>query len=73
MAGTYAVTAGSGLHLRTGAGTGKASLTILPYGTKVRNYGYYTEVNGVAWLYIQVTYQGIKYTGFSSGAYLSKI
>lgn len=72
LAGTYTVTAGGGLHIRTGAGTGKASLAVLPKGTKVRNYGYYTEVDGVAWLYIQVTYQGIKYTGFSSGAYLSK-
>lgn len=72
LAGTYTVTAGAGLHIRTGAGTGKASLAVLPKGTKVRNYGYYTEVDGVAWLYIQVTYQGIKYTGFSSGAYLSK-
>ena len=41
-------------------------------GTKVQNYGYYTEINGVAWLYIQVTYRGVRYTGFSSGAYLSK-
>lgn len=72
MAGTYAVTAGDGLHLRTGAGTSKASLTVLPKGTKVQNYGYYTLVNGVKWLYIQVTYQGVKYTGFSSGKYLSK-
>ena len=45
----------------------------LPCGTKVQNYGYYTEVNGVKWLYIQVTYQGVKYTGFSSGAYLKKV
>ena len=73
LAGTYTVTAGSGLHIRNVAGSKTGSMTILPYGTKVRNYGYYTEVNGVAWLYIQVTYQGIKYTGFSSGAYLSKI
>lgn len=73
LAGTYAVNAASGLHIRDGAGTGKVSLAVLPNGTRVKNYGYYTEVNGVAWLYIQVTYQGIKYTGFSSGAYLSKI
>ena len=73
LAGTYTVTAKSGLHIRNVAGSKTGSMTILPYGTKVRNYGYYTEVNGVAWLYIQVTYQGIKYTGFSSGAYLSKI
>lgn len=72
LAGTYTVTAGGGLHIRDGAGTGKKSLTLLPRGTKVQNYGYFTEVNGVKWLYIQVTYQGVKYTGFSSGKYLSK-
>lgn len=73
LAGTYVVTAGGGLHIRSGAGTGKDSLAVLPKGTKVKNYGYYTDVSGVAWLYIQVTYQGVKYTGFSSGQYLSKI
>lgn len=73
LAGTYTVTAKSGLHIRNVAGSKTGSMIVLPHGTKVRNYGYYTEVNGVAWLYIQVTYQGVKYTGFSSGTYLSKI
>lgn len=72
LAGTYTVTAGSGLHIRNGAGTTKASLTVLPKGTTVRNYGYYTLAGGVKWLYIQVTYQGIQYTGFSSSQYLRK-
>ena len=73
LAGTYTVTAKSGLHIRNVAGSKTGSMIVLPFGTKVQNYGYYTEANGVAWLYIQVTYQGIKYTGFSSGQYLSKI
>lgn len=73
LAGTYTVTAKSGLHIRNVAGSKTGSMIVLPFGTKVQNYGYYTEVNGVAWLYIQVTYQGVKYTGFSSGAYLSKV
>lgn len=51
---------------------GPVSLAVLPNGTKVQHYGYYTEVNGVKWLYIQVTYNGVKYTGFSSSAYLRK-
>ena len=72
LAGTYAVTAGAGLHIRTGAGSSKASLAVLPKGTKVRNYGYYTMAGGVKWLYIQVTYQGVQYTGFSSSEYLKK-
>lgn len=72
LAGTYTVTAASGLHIRDGAGTGKTSLVVLPNGTKVRNYGYYTTTGGVKWLYIQVTHNGTTYTGFSSSEYLKK-
>ena len=72
LAGTYAVNAASGLNIRNGAGTGKASMAILPNGTKVNNYGYYTLSGGVKWLYIQVTYNGVTYTGFSSSQYLRK-
>ena len=72
LAGTYAVAASDGLHIRDGARTDKASLAVLPNGTKVRNYGYFTETGGVKWLYIQVTINGTTYTGFSSGAYLKK-
>lgn len=73
LAGTYAVNATNGLHIRSGAGTGKASMAVLPNGTKVRNYGYYTLTGGVKWLYIQVTYNGVTYTGFSSAQYLKKV
>lgn len=72
IAGTYTVTAGAGLHIRAGAGTSKTSLAVLPIGTKVRNYGYYTLVGNVKWLYVQVTYNGVTYTGFCSAQYLSK-
>ena len=72
LAGTYAVNAAAGLHIRNGAGTGKASMVILPNGTRVKNYGYYTETGGVKWLYVQVTYNGVTYTGFSSSEYLRK-
>lgn len=72
LAGTYAVNAASGLHIRSGAGTGKASMAVLPNGTKVRNYGYYTLTGGVKWLYVQVAYNGVTYTGFMSSQYLRK-
>ena len=72
LAGTYVVNAASVLHIRSGAGTGKASLAVLPNGTKVRNYGYYTLSGGVKWLYVQVTYNGVTYTGFMSSQYLRK-
>ena len=72
LAGTYAVTASAGLHIRNGAATSKTSMAVLPKGTKVQNYGYYTLSGGVKWLYVQVTYNGVTYTGFMSSQYLSK-
>ena len=71
LAGTYKTTAN--LNIRNDAGTSAQSLGVLPKGTEVHNYGYFTNANGVRWLYIQATVKGIKYTGFSSSAYLSKV
>lgn len=66
LAGTYTTTAN--LNMRAGAGTGKQVLKVLPKGTKVRCYGYYTAVNGKKWLYVTADGQ----TGFCSQAYLKK-
>ena len=71
LKGTYTVTASS-LNVRNGAGITKKKMCAIPKGTKVKCYGYYTSVLGVKWLYIQFTYNGTKYTGFASGAYLKK-
>lgn len=38
----------------------------------MRNYGYYTQIGNVKWLYIQVLYKGVTYTGFSSSEWLKK-
>lgn len=73
LAGTYVVTPDIGLNIRNVAGAKTGRMVALPKGTRVQNYGYYTAVNGVKWLYIQVTYQGVKYTGFCSGEYLRKV
>jgi hypothetical protein len=70
LAGTY-VTTGN-LHMRDDSGTSKKALCVIPKGTKVKCYGYYSVSNGVRWLYIQVTLNGVKYTGFSSSRYLKK-
>lgn len=72
LAGTYKVTADSGLNMRNGAGTGKKVMVALPNGTKVQNYGYYTNYNGVKWLYCVATLNGVKYTGFCCSTYLKK-
>ena len=44
LAGTYTVTAASGLNVRNAAGTNNKVLVAIPKGTKVQNYGYYTLV-----------------------------
>lgn len=72
VAGTYKVTAQSGLNVRHGAGVTKKKMVCIPYGTKVKCYGYYSTSLGVKWLYIQFTYGGTQYTGFASSNYLKK-
>ena len=72
LTGEYTVSADGGSHIRSGAGAGKASLAVLPMGTAVWNYGYYTLHTGVRWLYVQVTHKGVTYTGFMSSQYLRK-
>lgn len=70
LAGTYKTTAN--LYCRNDAGTNKKALCLIPKGTAVQNYGYYSLYNGTKWLYIQFTMDGIVYTGFSSSSYLTK-
>ena len=71
LAGTYKVTA-SWLNVRNGAGTNQKVMVTIPRGTKVKNYGYYSKSNGVNWLYVQFTYNGVKYTAFATSQYLQK-
>ena len=72
LAGAYTVTASSGLNVRNAAGTAAKVLVTIPKGIKVKNYGYYTPVGSVKWLFVQFTYKGVTYIGFCSGAYLTK-
>ena len=66
IAGKYKTT--SNLYLRVGAGTGKTAITLMPAGSSVQCYGYYTTYNGTRWYYVAY---GDK-TGFCSSAYLRK-
>lgn len=50
IAGTYKTT--NALNLREGAGTNHKVLHVIPKGDKVVNYGYYTNADGVRWLYV---------------------
>ena len=79
LKGTYVVTGVSLLNVRNGAGTtsnkygeDKTILVSIPNGTKVQNYGYYTDVDGTKWLYVQFTFKGLVYTGFASSKHLVK-
>lgn len=69
---TWTVNANIGLHLRTGANTEKTSLGIMPKGTKVRCYGYYTkQQDGTIWLLVVVQNGRLKgQKGFCSKEYL---
>lgn len=69
VAGTYETTAN--LNLRTGAGTIKKVITVIPKGTKVKNYGYYNIYENTKWLLIKVTIGGVTYTGYCSSKYLA--
>lgn len=72
LAGQYTTTAN--LNMRDGAGKsdGNKILVILPKGTKVRCYGYYTVEAGVKWLYVRATHKGVVYTGFCSSKFLKR-
>lgn len=70
IAGQYKVSGCSALHIRAGAGTGKASLGALKNGTIVINYGYYNIApNGKKWLYVTTSDGKV---GYCSSAYLKK-
>lgn len=70
LSGTWRTTAN--LYLRNDAGTNKKALVLIPKGTTVRNYGFYSNANGAKWLLIEVVIDGVKYTGFSHSGYLTR-
>lgn len=70
IAGTYKTT--SALHIRNNAGKNKKSLGIIPKGTEVKCYGYYSVYESKKWFYVQTTVKGIQYTGFCHSDFLKK-
>lgn len=70
VSGSYKTT--TNVYCRNDAGTNKKALCLIPAGTKVECFGYYTTFSGTKWLYVQFTLNGIKYTGFVCGKYLKK-
>lgn len=67
---TYGQT--SNVYCRNDAGTNKKALCLIPAGTKVECFGYYTAFSGTKWLYVQFTLDGVKYTGLVCSKYLKK-
>lgn len=72
LAGTYTVTEKIGLYMRHGAGYLKKKMVAIPWGYKVQCYGYYSKALGAKWLYVQITYMGVTYTGFMPAECLKK-
>lgn len=70
IAGAYKTT--DDLYMRNDAGSNKKALCVIPKGTTVQCYGYYNTFNGAKWYYIQVTIDGVQYTGFSHSGYLKR-
>lgn len=62
----YKVVAVHGLNLRTGAGSKKSIVNVIPKDSEVVCHGYYTNADSDVWLFIQYG----KYTGFVSKKYL---
>ena len=70
VSGSYKTTAN--VYCRNDAGTNKKALCLIPSGTKVECFGYYTTFSGTKWLYVQFTLNDVKYTGFVCSKYLKK-
>lgn len=70
LSGTYVTI--DDLYCRNDAGTNKKALCLIPKGTEVENFGFYTMFGDVPWLLIQFYLDGIEYIGFSSSKYLKK-
>lgn len=68
LAGTYTTTANLNLRAKPGVLKADNVITVMDKGDQVHNYGYYTMVNGVKWLY--VAYGDL--TGYCSEEYLNK-
>lgn len=68
LAGAYKTTTALNMRAVPGVLESNNVVVVLPAGATVRNYGYYTEVNGAKWLYL--SYNGK--IGFSNIKYLEK-
>lgn len=59
------------VYLRTGAGTDKGIVCVMPTGTKFRCYGYWRMRDGRLWLLGVAKVGGVEQTGWASTKYLA--
>lgn len=72
LAGDYETT--ERIYMRNDAGMAASHMVALPQGTRVvSTKGEYTSYKGSKWMYVEVVYKKIKYTGFCSVNYLKKV
>lgn len=67
---TYYVNSKNGVNIRSGAGLDKKVLTAVPNNHKLQCYGYFTDRDGLRWLYVSTEYNGKKYIGFVSSVWV---
>lgn len=73
LTGTYKVIS-EDLNIRTNYNMNADILGVIPKGTKVDNFGYYSiDKDKKVWLYIFVSYKGTNYTGFVCKEFLKKM
>lgn len=70
--GSYKCTAAA-LSLRDAAGSSAKELTRIKLGDVVRCWGYFSVAGEEAWLYVQLTQGGVKYTAFACETQLKRM
>lgn len=61
------------LYCRNDAGTNKRALCVIPKGTHLVCWGYYTPFNKTNWLLVEVNIDKVKYVGFCSEHFLKEV
>lgn len=70
LAGKYITTAST--SIRNGASLKYKALTTLPKNVTATNYGYYNLSGNTKWLYMQLVYKNVQYTGYMCETYIKK-
>lgn len=72
LEGAYKCTSAT-LSIRDAAGASAKELTQIRLGETVQCWGYFSVDGAEAWLYVQLTQGGVKYTAFACETYLKRL